>query len=302
MNVFKICQNRLVIGLEQPMQEQLATANIKCKQDLVKLLKNIRPISEKNYSESRPSARTLGTVKKPVHFTESSDTRRRMLEAYLDSGSSLNLIHRNSVQKNRWKTYPTKILINTINHSKFTATEAINLVLEAGEQSIEIQAIVLPDMPFDLLIVIPKKNGDYRLCVDYRKINDETLLDPFPFPRIDDIINVFGGCRFFSKLDLKDVIQFQAIYEILYTFALRLRFRILYSVALRLIFRIFYSVALRLIFRIFYSVALRLRFRILYAFALRLRFRILYYVALRLIFRIIFFFFFLFIMKFVVEP
>ncbi|UYV72010.1 K02A2.6-like [Cordylochernes scorpioides] len=158
----------IIHGLPQYMQEQLATAGVECKQDLLKLLKNIKPISEKNYSESRPSARTLGTVEKPDHFTESSDTGllqaandrnvsflSKKLTSNLDSGSSLNLIHRNLVQKNRWKTYPTKILINTINHSKFTATEAINLVLEAGEQSIEIQAIVLPDMPFDLLIRKP---------------------------------------------------------------------------------------------------------------------------------------------------
>lgn len=53
-------------------------------------------------------------------------------------------------------------------------------------------------------VIVPKENGTLRMCVDYRKINEETELDPFPFPLIDDIICNFGGCKFFSKIDLKD--------------------------------------------------------------------------------------------------
>ncbi|UYV74966.1 hypothetical protein LAZ67_12001917, partial [Cordylochernes scorpioides] len=53
-------------------------------------------------------------------------------------------------------------------------------------------------------ILVPKTDSSYRLCIDYRQLNKETLLDPFPFPRIDSIINKFGGCRYFTKIDLKD--------------------------------------------------------------------------------------------------
>lgn len=49
-----------------------------------------------------------------------------------------------------------------------------------------------------------KENGELRLCVDYRKINKQTTLDPYPFQLIDDIIHKFGGCKFFSKIDLKE--------------------------------------------------------------------------------------------------
>ena len=55
------------------------------------------------------------------------------------------------------------------------------------------------------IVVVPKDNGkDFRLCVDYRGINNETFLDPFPFPIIDDVICNFGGCEFFTKIDLRD--------------------------------------------------------------------------------------------------
>ena len=55
------------------------------------------------------------------------------------------------------------------------------------------------------IVIVPKDGGmDYRLCVDYRALNNETLLDPFPFPVIDDVITNLGGCQYFSKIDLKD--------------------------------------------------------------------------------------------------
>src|SRR2546423_9920171 len=53
-------------------------------------------------------------------------------------------------------------------------------------------------------VIVPKENGDLRLCQDYRDINQETVLDPFPFPVIDDIICNLGGCRFFTKFDISE--------------------------------------------------------------------------------------------------
>lgn len=53
-------------------------------------------------------------------------------------------------------------------------------------------------------VIVPKANGTLRLCQDYRALNSQTDLDPFPFPSIDEIISNFGGCKAFSKIDLKD--------------------------------------------------------------------------------------------------
>ena len=35
-------------------------------------------------------------------------------------------------------------------------------------------------------ILVPKSNGTYRMCTDYRKVNSVTKTDYFPIPRIDD--------------------------------------------------------------------------------------------------------------------
>ena len=47
-----------------------------------------------------------------------------------------------------------------------------------------------------------KRNGDYRFCVDYRRLNDVTKKDTFPLPRIDDLLDQLGHSRYFSSLDL----------------------------------------------------------------------------------------------------
>ena len=53
------------------------------------------------------------------------------------------------------------------------------------------------------IVVVTKKNGTKRLCVDFRKLNNITVRDSYPLPRIEDVLNVVAGCRYFSALDMK---------------------------------------------------------------------------------------------------
>jgi len=52
------------------------------------------------------------------------------------------------------------------------------------------------------ILFVPKKNGKLRLCVDYRKLNDITIKNRYPLPRIDQIINQLQGSKVFTKVDL----------------------------------------------------------------------------------------------------
>jgi hypothetical protein len=52
------------------------------------------------------------------------------------------------------------------------------------------------------VVLVRKKNGELRFCVDYRKLNDVTKKDCFPLPRIDDTLNTLAGAKWFSTLDL----------------------------------------------------------------------------------------------------
>ncbi|GBG80670.1 hypothetical protein CBR_g31130 [Chara braunii] len=53
------------------------------------------------------------------------------------------------------------------------------------------------------VLFVRKKNKDLRLCIDYHKLNAQTVKNVGPLPRIDDLLERLGGANFFSKLDLK---------------------------------------------------------------------------------------------------
>ena len=52
------------------------------------------------------------------------------------------------------------------------------------------------------VILMPKKDGSKRFCVDYRKLNQKTITENWPLPRIDDILGRLSGSVYFSTLDL----------------------------------------------------------------------------------------------------
>ena len=50
-------------------------------------------------------------------------------------------------------------------------------------------------------IVLVRKDGSLRLCVDYWRLNSASLTDAYPMPRIDDMINQLGKAKFITTLD-----------------------------------------------------------------------------------------------------
>lgn len=51
-------------------------------------------------------------------------------------------------------------------------------------------------------LLVPKPDGTYRFCTDYRKINAVTVPDSYPLPRMEDCIDSLGTAQFVTKLDL----------------------------------------------------------------------------------------------------
>ena len=52
------------------------------------------------------------------------------------------------------------------------------------------------------IVMVKKKDGTHRFCVDYRKLNDITIKDAYPLPRIDESLDQLAGSQWFSCLDL----------------------------------------------------------------------------------------------------
>ncbi|ROT81123.1 hypothetical protein C7M84_000114 [Penaeus vannamei] len=53
------------------------------------------------------------------------------------------------------------------------------------------------------IVLVTKKDGTKRFCVDYRSLNNVTAKDSYPLPRMDDTLDALAGAHWFSTLDLK---------------------------------------------------------------------------------------------------
>ena len=53
------------------------------------------------------------------------------------------------------------------------------------------------------VVLIPKPDGSIRFCVDYRGLNKITIADPFPLPRVDEILETVAPASIFSLFDVQ---------------------------------------------------------------------------------------------------
>ena len=80
----------------------------------------------------------------------------------------------------------------------------LDYVDEATEDMCK-QGIARPsDSPWaSPIVLVKKKDGSLRFCVDYRKLNEVTKRDAYPLPRIDDCFDCLGNSSWFCTLDLR---------------------------------------------------------------------------------------------------
>ena len=51
-------------------------------------------------------------------------------------------------------------------------------------------------------LIVTKKDGSLRICVDYRRLNSVSQVDAYPMPRVDELLDRLGKANFISTMDL----------------------------------------------------------------------------------------------------
>jgi hypothetical protein len=81
-------------------------------------------------------------------------------------------------------------------HHKTEIEKQVSELLVAG-------SIVPSVSPFaSPVLLVQKKDGSWRFCVDYRKLNDMTIKNRFPMPLVEEILDELAGTKFFTSLDM----------------------------------------------------------------------------------------------------
>ena len=107
-------------------------------------------------------------------------------------------------------TDTVKMKIDTQGHSPIklrpyrTPINAREVVDKAVDEMLEAKVIRRSNSPWSFpVVIVDKKDGSKRFCVDFRKLNQITKPNSYPLPLIDDILALLGKANFFTSLDLK---------------------------------------------------------------------------------------------------
>ena len=166
------------------------------------------PISELLLVEShQPPPSDVASSQPPdidLSASELSSTQQKELLALLHDYSDLFVTDNGTLGR----TSIVKHAINTegypIRQSVRQQPRALQDAIDSEVQQMLQNGVIQPSFsPWSSpVVMVKKKDGSWRFCVDYRKLNSLTHRDAYPLPRIDSTLDTLAGSQLFTTLDL----------------------------------------------------------------------------------------------------
>ena len=144
--------------------------------------KNVNIGSDLNDKQTRKLMELIGKYEQLFVDSDKYLTRTNLGQATLDTGDHPPI---------KQRPYKNPLALEA------KLEEQINDMLEAGIISPSCSAWSSP------VVMVPKRDSTYRVCIDYRKLNAIIRKDSYPLPRIDDLFSMLGKAKYFSCIDLK---------------------------------------------------------------------------------------------------
>eukprot|EP00794_Sanderia_malayensis_P003906 gene3906-biopygen3342 len=102
----------------------------------------------------------------------------------------------------RHHVWPKELNLSAKGH---TVPETKRKIIAQEVQKMLLSEVIQPSAsPWSSpVVLIEKPNGEYRFCVDYRRLNAVTKKDAYPLPRIDETLDALGNAKVFTTIDLQ---------------------------------------------------------------------------------------------------
>lgn len=178
---------------------------VSCVADVDPLL--LAPLS----AESTASSSTTGDLAAAAALTAAINpdltaAQKKDLLALLQKHSvsfdvSSKLLGRTSVAEHRIETDGSSV----VRRRPYRVSSAERKIIEDNVADMLKRDIIRPSSSSwsSPVVLVRKKDGSVRFCVDYRALNKITRKDVYPMPRIDDALDTLQGAEYFSSLDLR---------------------------------------------------------------------------------------------------